>query len=58
MYRDSIEANYSHEQMTPLNCILISSKIVLKRVIEEFKLNNREEVPRNVETLSLLQNIN
>lgn len=22
MYQDAIEANYSHEQMTPLNCIL------------------------------------
>ena len=32
MYRDAIEANYSHEQMTPLNCILANSDIVLRRV--------------------------
>ena len=28
MYQDAIEANYSHEQMTPLNCILGNSKLV------------------------------
>mgnify|MGYP006893264800 CR=1 FL=1 len=28
MYQDAIECNYSHEQMTPLNCIIASSKIV------------------------------
>ena len=32
MYQDAIEANYSHEQMTPLNSILANSKIVIKRV--------------------------
>ena len=31
-YLDAIEANYSHEQMTPLNCIIGNSKIVLKRL--------------------------
>ena len=30
MYLDAIEANYSHEQMTPLNGILANSKIVYK----------------------------
>ena len=28
IYQELIEANYSHEQMTPLNCILQNSKIV------------------------------
>ena len=28
IYQDAIERNYSHEQMTPLNCILNSSKFV------------------------------
>ena len=38
MYQDAIESNYSHEQMTPLNCILANSKIVLKRFRENFEL--------------------
>lgn len=28
MYQEAIEANYSHEQMTPLNSIINNSKIV------------------------------
>ena len=44
MYSEAIEANYSHEQMTPLNCILSNSKVVLKRVIEMYKkLNERDQ---------------
>ena len=31
-YLDAIEANYSHEQMTPLNCIIGNSKIVKNRL--------------------------
>ena len=31
MYLDAMEANYSHEQMTPLNSILCNSKFVYKR---------------------------
>ena len=34
MYQDAIEANYSHEQMTPLNSILGNSQIVIKRFLE------------------------
>ena len=30
MYQEAIEANYSHEQMTPLNSILGNSGIVLE----------------------------
>ena len=37
MYQDAIESNYSHEQMTPLNCILAQSKIVSKRYLEAHK---------------------
>jgi hypothetical protein len=38
MYQDAIESNYSHEQMTPLNCILAQSKIVAKRYMEALKI--------------------
>lgn len=29
MYQDAIEANYSHEQMTPLNCILNTTGVLM-----------------------------
>jgi len=32
MYQDAIEANFSHEQMTPLNCIFNNSKILRKKL--------------------------
>ena len=32
MYLEAIEANYSHEQMNPLNCILQSSKMIRQRL--------------------------
>ena len=31
IYQDAIEANFSHEQMNPLNSILANSNIVYKR---------------------------
>ena len=31
IYEDAIEANYSHEFMTPLNCIIANSQIIQKR---------------------------
>jgi hypothetical protein len=31
-FMDAIEANYSHEQMTPLNCIIGNSRIAGKRI--------------------------
>ena len=31
MYLDAMEANFSHEQMTPLNSILGNSQFVYKR---------------------------
>jgi hypothetical protein len=43
MYQEAIEANFSHEQMTPLNCILGNSKIVkqdlhysMKKIFKKF----------------------
>ena len=36
MYLDAIESNYSHEQMTPLNCILANSKIIYRRLEKLF----------------------
>ena len=30
MYQEAIEANYSHEQMTPLNSILGNSGVILE----------------------------
>ena len=32
IYLDAIEANYSHESMTPLNCIIANTRIVQKRL--------------------------
>ena len=37
LYQDAIEANYSHEQMTPLNCILNNTNIVKSRIIDFLK---------------------
>ena len=34
LYQDAIETNYSHEQMTPLNCILNNSKVILAKIKE------------------------
>ena len=39
MYQDAIEANFSHEQMTPLNCIINNSKIIEKNLIESREQN-------------------
>ena len=36
-YQEAIEANYSHEQMTPLNCIIGSSNIALMQFREKFE---------------------
>lgn len=32
IYFDAIEANYSHESMTPLNCIIANTRIAQKRL--------------------------
>mmetsp|Transcript_3816 Transcript_3816/g.5773 ORF Transcript_3816/g.5773 Transcript_3816/m.5773 type:complete len:97 (-) Transcript_3816:3069-3359(-) len=37
MYQESIEANYSHEQMTPLNAILNNS-VIVRQWLEEMDL--------------------
>ena len=34
MYLKSIELNYSHEQLTPLNSILANSKIAYRRYVD------------------------
>lgn len=39
LYQDAIEMNYSHENMTPLNCILNNSHVVI-RDIEAIILRN------------------
>ena len=39
MYQDAIEANYSHEQMTPLNCILGTTQIIINRLVKLHLLN-------------------
>jgi hypothetical protein len=49
MYQDAIEANFSHEQMTPLNCIINNSKIM------ETILSVEKE--KNKDLLELLQAI-
>ena len=30
-YQNAMEANYSHEQMTPINCILSNIKVLLEK---------------------------
>jgi hypothetical protein len=42
MYLDAIEANYSHEQMTPLNSILANSRMVYNRNKVYFKKQQDE----------------
>ena len=42
MYQDAIEANYSHEQMTPLNSILMNSKLAINRVLKMQKIINKQ----------------
>ena len=49
MYQDAIEANYSHEQMTPLNCIINNSKLI------ETELGEDKE--KNKNTLGLVEAI-
>lgn len=47
MYQDAIEANFSHEQMTPLNSILSNSKIVyhtLFKLMEEDKFEDEDSL--------------
>ena len=61
MYQDAIEKNYSHEQMTPLNCINQSSKLVSKSfqmLISKFgNKTNKEFERQNRETFSFIQAI-
>lgn len=59
MYQDAIEANFSHEQMNPLNCIIANSSVIQKRFINiintiKFKLHEKKT---NTETLKLLMAI-
>ena len=44
LYKNAIQANFSHEYLTPLNSILSNSRILLQELkkIEEFKRNNEE----------------
>lgn len=44
LYHNAIEANFSHEQMTPLNCILNNARIILSKIkeIEKARANNSE----------------
>jgi hypothetical protein len=37
MYQDAIEQNFSHEQMTPLNSIVNSSKLCTEKVDKMYK---------------------
>lgn len=52
MYQEAIEANYSHEQMTPLNCIIGQSKIVKDELICFLK-KIRRSIPDNNQTKEL-----
>ena len=42
VYQEAIESNYSHEQMTPLNCILQSSFLLKVRFGDKFKKGDLE----------------
>jgi len=59
-----IEANYSHEQMTPLNCILQNSKIIRQHIrslltrVEDQSIDGiSADTPINYKTLALLDAI-
>ena len=60
MYQEAIEANYSHEQMTPLNCIIGNSKIIQSRFIELHHYikkalpNDQNTLSKNEETFKML----
>ena len=59
-YMEAVEANYSHEQMNPLNCILSSSKIVYKRLQQLiYEQNSNEENTQSInkDTLKICNSI-
>ena len=41
-YQDAMEANYSHEQMTPLNCILNNAKMLLVKLQKTMKKGEKK----------------
>ena len=65
MYQDAKEANYSHEQMTPLNCILANCKIVMRRyletkfLLEEYytKIKDKQGLKQCQETVKIIRAI-
>ena len=70
MYQDAIEANYSHEQMTPLNCILGTSALLVNRMSQLHlmlkdnftKLGMDDQIQtltkKNDETLNMINSVN
>ena len=63
LYQNAVEANFSHEQMTPLNCISNNSEIIAKKAEEitklnEQKLGNREDHKNLKKFFNLCRNSN
>ena len=59
MYQSAIEANFSHEQMTPLNCIINNSKLVhdqLAEIVRNHPTISRSRVFN--QTLLMLDSVN
>ena len=53
-YHDAIEANFSHEQMNPLNCILINSNIIQKRFLALTSNPASSDPKTNEDTLRMM----
>ena len=58
IYQEAIEANYSHEQMTPLNSILGNSGIILddlRKVVSDSNLKQRSSDPILVKVIDSIR---
>ena len=56
MYQDAIEANFSHEQMNPLNTILNNSKLVIN-LLKQLTFDNPNAVKKQADILELTKQV-
>jgi hypothetical protein len=47
MFQNAVEANFSHEQMTPLNCIQNNAEITQNKIDEIISWKNENRSPRD-----------
>lgn len=50
-YQDAMEANYSHENMTPINCILSNAKVLIKKNQNNMKKGDKKSTQHYKELL-------